>query len=69
MTIGEAMRSARQKAGLTIEKLANITGIGVVSLHNYETEKHMPKIDTVEMLADTLGISIDEYIGHEVKEK
>lgn len=64
MTVGEAMKVARQKAGLTQEELATITGISAPSLNHYENDKHMPRVDTVEMLADTLGISIDEYVGH-----
>lgn len=64
MTVGEAMRAAREKAGLTQYELAAITGISPTSLNQYERDKHTPRIDAAEMLADTLGISIDEYVGH-----
>jgi transcriptional regulator with XRE-family HTH domain len=64
MTVGEAMRAAREEAGLTQYELAAITGISPTSLNQYERDKHTPRIDMAEMLADTLGISIDEYVGH-----
>lgn len=69
MTIGEAMRAAREKAGLSRNKLARMTGIPTVYLYRYENGESLPKVDTAEMLADTLGISVDEYIGHKVREK
>lgn len=69
MTIGEAMRAAREKAGLTRNKLAKKSGIAVSCISGYERDEFEPKISRVEILADTLGISIDEYIGHEAKQK
>jgi transcriptional regulator with XRE-family HTH domain len=68
MTVGEAMRAAREKAGLTQNALATITGISPNSLNQYEKDKYLPRVDTAEMLADSLGISIDEYIGHGARE-
>lgn len=64
MTVGEAMKKAREKAGLTQNALATITGISPTSLNQYERDKYLPRVDVAEMLADTLGISIDEYVGH-----
>ena len=64
MTVGEAMKQAREKAGLTQNALATITGISPTSLNQYERDKYLPRVDVAEMLADTLGISIDEYVGH-----
>lgn len=69
MTIGEAMRAAREKAGLTRNKFAKKSGVAVSCISVYERDEFEPKISRVEILADALGISIDEYIGHEVKEK
>ena len=58
------MRAAREKAGLTQAALAAITGISPTSLSQYENDKYIPRIDIAEMLADSLSISIDEYVGH-----
>lgn len=64
MTVGEAMKRAREEAGLSQAALAAITGISPTSLSQYENDAYLPRIDAVEMLADTLGLSIDEYVGH-----
>lgn len=64
MTVGEAMREARNKAGLSQAELAALTGVSPTTLSNYENDVHLPKLDLVEMLADALGITIDEYVGH-----
>lgn len=66
MDIGEAMRTARKKAGLTIEKLSKKTYITPLSISNYENNKTIPGLLNLLDLADALNISIDEYIGREV---
>lgn len=68
MTMGEAMRAARKKAGMTQCKLSKISGVTRNNISEYENDHKSPNICTVEALADSLGISIDEYIGHEIKE-
>ena len=67
MTMGEAMREARTKAGFTQKTLCELSGVRVSQVSSYERDLVNPSITIVEMLADTLGISIDEYVGHEVK--
>lgn len=68
MTVGEAMTAARKKAGLSQEELAKISGLKCAMIGRYERDDTRPRIDNLELLADSLGISIDEYIGHEVQE-
>ena len=67
MTVGEAMKRAREKAGLTQGQLSKISGVFSQNISKYELGQALPRVDTAEFLADALGISIDEYIGHEVK--
>ena len=67
MTVGEAMKKAREKANYSRKELSNISGINAKNIGQYELDNNLPRIDIVELLADALGISIDEYIGHEVK--
>lgn len=69
MTIGEAMKEARSKRGVTVAALAEITGISESSIRGFERDIHAPSIHFVEALADALGMSIDEYIGHRVKKE
>lgn len=64
MTVGEAMKKARQITGLSIKQLSEISGVLAQLIGRYERDIVKPRIDTVEMLADALEISIDEYIGH-----
>lgn len=68
-TIGNNMRLARKKTNLTLMKLAELSGISYQAINRYEIDKTMPGIDKVEILADVLGISIDEYIGHDAKKQ
>ncbi len=68
MTRGEYMRKARLDAGLNLVQLADISGISVSTISLLERKsRRCGWVDTVEILADALGLSIDEYIGHEVK--
>ena len=65
MTRGEHMREARLKAGLTLRELGNISGVQFVTIGRLELGKRAGSIQTIELLADALGLSIDEYTGHE----
>lgn len=67
MTIGQSMRAARKKAKLSLRALSKLSGIYVTAICDYENDKRNPPISTVEILADALSISIDEYIGHKVR--
>ena len=64
MTPGEAMKFSREKAGLSIKELAEISGIAAPLIGRYERDITTPSLTTVELLADALNISIDEYVGH-----
>lgn len=66
MTRGEYMRRARERAGLTIIQLSKLAGISADCIGQYERERNIPHVDSVELLADALGLSIDEYTGHQV---
>jgi len=66
MTRGEAMRAARERAGLSVRALAKRADIAFMTVYRLEKENHNGSITTIELLADALGISIDEYTGHEV---
>ena len=63
-TIGEAMLAARLEAGIRQNKLAECSGVKAGLISDYERDMRYPTLLTLIALADTLGISIDEYIGH-----
>ena len=66
MNRGEAMARARRKAGLSQRQLSDLSGLSKTTIARLELGLHNGSITTVELLADALGISIDEYVGHEV---
>lgn len=65
MTRGEYMRRARERAGLTIIQLSKLAGISADCIGK-QLDRNIPHVDSVELLADALGLSIDEYTGHQV---
>lgn len=55
----------REREGITIEELAEISGVNKNTIHKAENCCDC-KISTIEFIADALHISIDDYIGHKV---
>ena len=67
MTRGETMRMWREKRGLSQIELARLSGISQVTISALEKGRNSGgNLDTLELLADALGLSIDEYVGHKV---
>ena len=66
-TQGEYMRKAREDVGLSIGDLARASGISRETISALERNvNRFGTIYTISKLADALGLSIDEYVGHEV---
>ena len=67
MTRGEYMRRARDRAGLSGAQLSEMSGVPLQTIRALERSySRAGRIDTLELLADVLGISVDEYVGHKV---
>ena len=67
MTRGETMRKWRERAGLSQCELAELSGISQVTISALEKGQNSGgNLDTIELLADALGLSIDAYVGHKV---
>ena len=66
MTIGEHMTAAREKEWLTRQQLSEMSGVPVTTIGHYERDDRFPGLANLLSLADALGVSIDEYIGHKV---
>lgn len=65
MTRGESMKNWRIRRGLSQSKLAELSGINASTISALELDRNSGgTMDTVELLADTLGLSIDVYVGH-----
>ena len=61
------MRMHRERARLTQCELAKLSGISQATICAVEIGRNSGgNLDTIELLADALGLSIDEYVGHKV---
>ena len=63
LTIGQAMKAARKRSGLSQYRLSSLTGITREAISNYERDITNPQIFTVCAIADALNMSIDELVG------
>lgn len=77
MNIGQQIRNCRKKAGLSQKELGKRLGVSQQHIAQYENEKRIPKIETIQKIATALDtdlfdvISVNEYrnlINTEVKE-
>jgi non-specific serine/threonine protein kinase len=57
---GRLLRQLRQKAGLQQERLAERAGLSVPAISNLERGVNRPRLETVTMLADALGLSPEQ---------
>lgn len=69
MTIGEAIRTARERKGYSRNKLALKAGIHQQSISNWERGLSFPNIIMLIPVADALNISLDELVGRNKVEK
>lgn len=60
MTIGESIKAARKKAGLTQKALADRLGIPYQGISQYERGTRNPKPETLGRIASALGITLEE---------
>lgn len=63
------MRKCRKEKGLTIVQLSQKSGIHRNTISGFEKDLHTPNLFNLIDLADTLNVSIDEYIGRGVKQQ
>lgn len=63
---GKAMRAARMKAGYTLMRLTEESGIGENGICKYEAGQTNPTVRSLIAICDVLKISIDDYIGRKI---
>lgn len=61
--MGNRIRSARKRAGLTQAEVAEKIGISWQGIAQWETGKRNPKIDTLKKIAQALSIPVEELTG------
>lgn len=67
LTIGQSIQRTRESKGVSIDKLAEMTGYEKQELNKWEKDRQSPRLMVVIDIADALGITIDELVGREVK--
>ena len=69
MEFGERLKSLLEARGLSMNGLANETGITYNMIKKYCTTGAEPTLSYAAKIADALEISVDELMGHETKQK
>ena len=62
MTTGHRIKAARTKVGLTQKELGAKLGVSESFIAQYETDKRNPKKETLQRIADALGIHVSELL-------
>lgn len=62
MDIGNNMRNARIKAGLSMEALAEKAGVSHVAIVKYERGQFLPNIATAHRIAMACGCKVDDFV-------
>ena len=57
MTVGQSIKTFRNKVGMTQQDLSEKTGISVQSIRKYESDKVVPKSQNLQVIAKVLGVS------------
>lgn len=65
--IADKIKSIREKEGLTQEELAKELFVSRTAVTKWETGKSLPTIETLRMISEKYGISLDELIHNEVE--
>ena len=70
MTFNENLKALRKNTGFSAKAFANILGISYTTYIQYEDTRkgRQPRLETICKMADILGISIDELIGHKAND-
>ncbi len=63
MTTAEKIRSIRKEKGLTQKALGERLGVSQATVGQYENNPNPPKIDTLERIAEALGVPLIALIG------
>lgn len=62
MGFGDQLRTARERAGLSQQELADKAGISIDSVQNWEQGRTRPRLPALGQLAQALGVSLDVLV-------
>lgn len=63
MEVGLRLKELREDAGLTVNKLANLSGISQSHLREIELGNKNPTIETLSYFCDALGVSLKQFFS------
>lgn len=67
MSIGEKVRKIRKEKGLSIMDLKEKTGLSKSTISDLENDKSSPTIDTLQKIANALGVDIKEFFEEKLE--
>ena len=62
MTLGENIREARRNCGLSQEQLAEKMSVSRSAIAKWETDKGLPDVGNLKVLARLLNVSVDHLL-------
>jgi len=63
VTIGERLRAAREREGLTLDQTAELSGLSKAHLCRLESAERQPSIAALLALSEALGAPVSELLG------
>lgn len=67
LTIGQHINLVRNKRDITLDQLAEISGVSKNTIVSWIYHDHNPDIKLLIKIADALGVTLDELVGRKVK--
>ncbi len=67
MDVGARIRYFREKKGITVNKLANISGVSQSYLRDVELGNKQPTVEYLEYICYGLGITLKEFFNTDEK--
>ena len=69
MTLGEKIKEARKKAGLTQEQFAEKICVSRQAVTKWEADKGTPDVENLKAISNLLNVSIDFLLNNDEKLK
>ena len=57
MDLGLKIKNARKNKGLTQKQLAQILGVSVITIQNYENSRRNPSVDVLKKISEILDVN------------
>lgn len=63
MTVGQRIRDARHKKGISMSELGDLVGTTAASISRYELGQRTPSIETIKQIATALDVDAVQLMG------